>query len=69
MYFSSKTIIVLLLYVLAISALVTPMVSNKQWAEFELSRLSSGQESALSAPLDWRALMSDEKLPTIKFGQ
>lgn len=69
MNFSSTTIIALLLYVLAISAMVTPVVSNKQWVEFELPRFSSGQESALSAPLDWRALVSDEKMPTIKFGQ
>jgi hypothetical protein len=64
MNFGSKTIIAFILYVFAMSALVLPLVSKKQWAEPELLGFSSGQESALSAPLDWRALVSDGKLPT-----
>ena len=64
MNFSSKAIIAFILYVFAMSALVLPLVSKKQWAEREIPRFSSGQESALSAPLDWRALVSDGKLPT-----
>ena len=64
MNFGSKTIVAFLLYVLAMSALVHPLVLKKQWVERENPRFSSGQESALSAPLDWRALVSDGKLPT-----
>ena len=63
MILETKTALALVSF-LVIGALVYPMVSTTQWSKLEFKRLSSGHESALSVPLDWRTLISDDKRPT-----
>jgi hypothetical protein len=57
MVFESKTTLALISF-LVIAFLVYPMVVSTQWSKLEFSSPHS-EAAPLSAPLDWRALVSE----------
>jgi len=58
MVFELKTTLGLISF-LIIALLVYPMVASTQWDKLELGASGSSISSSQSAPLDWRALISD----------
>jgi len=58
MVFEVKTTLALISF-LVIALLVYPMVASTQWDKLEIGKSRAELSEAQSAPLDWRALISD----------
>jgi len=58
MVFEMKTTLAFLSF-LVIGFLVYPMIADTQWDKIEFNAPNSDIVRAASAPLDWRALISD----------
>jgi hypothetical protein len=58
MAFEMKTTLALISF-LVIGFLIYPMVSTTQWDKLEFNSPRSETAASASAPLDWRALISE----------